>query len=226
MEKVRTALIASGGGTDAYAIMTAYNSGQIPNIDLQLLISTKSDAGCLEKANSCNIPAITLDRKKSDGRVAFNENLVTNLQLQKIKLVFLVGCIVKIPTMQGITIYNIHPADIETCGGAGMYGLEPHKKVLTDITDLISRGKKDLFKDRFYTEPTVHEVEPKYDSGQCLLRLKVEIPKKIIHDFINKPENREEIAAKLQQHVLPYEWMILPLAVNIAAAKIQQNHLP
>lgn len=32
MEKVKTALIASGGGTDAYAcaVMTAYNRGEIP----------------------------------------------------------------------------------------------------------------------------------------------------------------------------------------------------
>ncbi len=220
MEKVKTALIASGGGTDAYAIMKSYKHGEIPNIDLRLLISTKAEAGCLEKAQKCGIPALTINRQDFTLASVFNRELKYVLTTGEIEMVFLVGCIVKIPAIAGIIFYNIHPANIETCGGKGMYGLEPHKKVLSDIADLIQRGRKTL-NDKFYTEPTVHGVEDKYDSGQALLRLSVEIPQQIIYDFINNPESCDEAASNLQKHVLPYEWMMLPLAVKIAATQMQ-----
>lgn len=222
MEKIKTVLIASGSGTDANSIMTAYISGQIPNINLKFLISTKKGAGCLDKAKVCKISSLVIDRKELGSAEAFNQELSAVLSVADIQLVFLVGCIVKIPLVEGVTFYNIHPADIETCGGKKMYGLRPHKKVLSDIADLISRGKKSL-KDRFYTSPTVHEVEEKYDSGQYLLKINVEIPRSIIHDFITNPENADDAASRLQQHVLPYEWIILPVAVNIAAKKILET---
>jgi phosphoribosylglycinamide formyltransferase-1 len=219
--KVRTALIASGSGTDAYAIMSAYNNGQIPNIDLQLLISTKIGAGCLEKANECKIETLIISQKELNPISKFNNAVTSALIINNIKLVFLVGCIAKIAPVKGIIFYNIHPANIEKYGGKTMYGVEPHRKVLSDIADLIRRDRKTI-DDKFYTEPTVHEVEKKYDSGQCLLKISVKIPKRIIIYFMNSKnlENENHIAALLQQHVLPYEWMILPPAVKIAATKI------
>lgn len=217
MEKVKTALIASGGGTDAHAIMTAYNNGQIPNIDLRLLISTKSEAGCLEKAEECGISSLVIDQKEL-GVYGFNCELNQVLIDEGVRMVFLVGCIVRIQVIPEISFYNIHPADIETCGGNGMYGLEPHKKVLSDIADLIRRGKKNVA-DSFYTQPTVHEVTNEYDSGKYLLKTNVEIPSEIIVNFLRN-QNLEEAAGRLQKYVLNYEWLMLPLAVRIAAAKI------
>jgi folate-dependent phosphoribosylglycinamide formyltransferase PurN len=55
--KVKTVLIASGGGTDANAIMEAYRVGFIPNIELVGLLSTKAGAGCLDKAKNNSIEA-------------------------------------------------------------------------------------------------------------------------------------------------------------------------
>jgi len=222
-QKVKTALIASGSGTDAYSIMTAYNNKQMPGIDLRFLISTKSEAGCLDKARSCKIQSIVLDKKEVGSTRAFDQKLSVILSIDDIQLVFLVGCIVKIPHVPGVKFYNIHPADTETAGGLGMYGLKPHKQVLTDIADLIVRGKKTM-NDKFYTTPTVHEVEEKYDSGQYLLKMNVEIPRTIIYDFIHNPESSDDAASRLQQHVLPYEWMMLPLAVNAAAKKILEKN--
>jgi len=139
--QVKTALIASGSGTDANAVMTAYNNGEIPNIDLRLLISTKTEVGCLKKAKKCGIQTLTISRKEL-GAYGFNHEITHSLINEGIQMVFLVGCIVKITPVAGIVFYNIHPANTETCGGNGMYGLEVHKKVLADIADLIRRGKK------------------------------------------------------------------------------------
>ena len=216
-EKIRIALIASGSGTDAYAIMSAKN--YLSEVDIQLLISTKKEAGCLDKAAQCHIPSVVIDRREL-GSEPFNRELFKVLRKENIELIFLVGCIVKIPSILDVVIYNIHPANIERFGGRGMYGLEPHKKVLLEIEDQIRRGRKTV-EDKFYTEPTVHEAVQKYDEGQYLLKLQVEIPPEIILGFINKDFGLEEAAGLLQKHVLPYEWMMLPLAVKAAANKLR-----
>jgi len=216
-EKIRIALIASGSGTDAYAIMNARDS--MPEVDIRLLISTKTGAGCLDKANECNIPSVVIDRREL-GSEPFNRELFKVLRAENIELIFLVGCIVRIPSILDVVIYNIHPANIKKFGGRGMYGLEPHKKVLLEIEDQIRRGRKTVG-DKFYTEPTVHEATQKYDEGQYLLKLQVEIPAEIIAGFINKNLDPEQAAGLLQKHVLPYEWMMLPLAVKAAANKLR-----
>ena len=227
MSKVKLALIASGSGTDAYAIMSAWKQGLIPNVYIRMLISTKTAAGCLRKAEELDIDTFIIDRK-SLGRSEFNHCLSDVLEGEGIQLVFLVGCVVKIPAIRGIDFYNIHPADLHACGGDNMYGLEPHKKVLTDIADLVKRGRRHSG-DRFFTYPTVHEVnrfldEPQaYDSGEPLLRLSVEIPKDIIFMYLDKSLELEEAAEKLQKFVLPYEWRMLPLAVSLAARKIEPD---
>ncbi|PKM88611.1 hypothetical protein CVU83_01450 [Candidatus Falkowbacteria bacterium HGW-Falkowbacteria-2] len=214
-QKIRVALIASGSGTDAYAIMKA--KANIPEMKVKLLISTKKGAGCLEKAAECKVPAITLDRK--DLRAMFNQQLASILAKEKIQLLFLVGCVVKIPALKNVVVYNIHPADIERCGGKGMYGLEPHKKVLADIKDLVTRGRRQI-NDLFYTEPTIHEVNQEYDSGQYLLKLRLQIPLDITYSYLTGVDDLESAASKLQQHVLPYEWLMLPTAVQIAVKQL------
>lgn len=220
--RVNTVLIASGGGTDANAIMEAYCNGFIPNIFLRALISTKEGAGCLEKAKKWEIPEIIIDRKKVGSEEKFNKLLAEYLKKLGCDLVFLVGCIVKIHPIDGVTIYNIHPADPHDFGGNGMYGLKVHERVIANIEDLIIRGKKKT-SDKFFTCPTVHEAVLNYDSGQSLLRANVEIPRSIIEDRFKEEITLTEAAERLQKYVLPYEWLMLPTAVNMAARRILDN---
>lgn len=219
MEKIKLVLIASGGGTDAYAIMKAYCDGFIPNVSLEALISTKEGAGCLEKAESLGIPTVVIDRKDVGSEDAFNQLLLLTLNRFGCRLLFLVGCVVKIKPMRFIDTYNIHPADTQKFGGNTMYGLKVHERVLAEVKDLIIRGKKNDG-DEFFTYPTVHEAISDYDSGQPLLSVAVRIPYLIIYQLINESISLTEAAKLLQEHVLPYEWAILPTAVNIAAMKI------
>ena len=219
INKVKTVLIASGGGTDAEAIMKAYQQGFIPSIQLEVLISTKESAGCLEKARECGVKRLFFGGCQQE----FNRQLQVLVRESGVKLIFLVGCIVKIQPIKGVKIYNIHPADLEDFGGQGMYGLKVHERVLLNVQDLIERGKK-KFNDRFFTYPTVHEAVPDYDSGAPLLRANVEIPRRIISNWlIKKKINLQTAAQELQKQVLPYEWLMLPTAVEMAAKKILEK---
>jgi len=114
---------------------------------------------------------------------------------------------------------NIHPADPHKHGGDGMYGLEVHRRVIMEIVDKIKRGKNAVG-DKFYSCPTVHEVEMEYDSGHALLTGDIEIPEKIIHDVVEENISSHDAAKQLQQVVLLNEWLMLPTAVRMAARKI------
>ena len=221
-KKVNTVLIASGSGTDADSIMKAYVAGSIPNINLTALISTKPGVGCLDKAKALGMPTKVIDRKKYADIESFNWVVNGSLTEVKTELVFLVGCIIKIFPINGIRMYNIHPACPHKHGGLGMYGLEVHRRVLLEICDQIKRGKAKV-NDRFFTLPTIHEVVTDYDSGEPFAQLKVEIPIEIIIDMLKgrgSMDSLDAAASKLQQVVLPYEWLMLPFAVQAAAKKI------
>lgn len=225
MTKVNTVLIASGSGTDADSIMKAYAFGHISDINLKVLVSTKSGAGCLDKAKSLGVSTKVIDRREFTSIENFNWAVSNFLEKVDAKLVFLVGCVVKIFPMKGISIYNIHPADPHKFGGKKMYGLEVHRRVILDIVDQIEHGKKS-WDDTFYTYPTIHQVNIEYDSGAPFLWCQLPIPFLIIYNYLNADpeENRLDVAAReLQDFVLPNEWIMLPAAVQMAARIITEK---
>lgn len=216
-EQVRLACIASGSGTDFESIAKAWKNGWLPEIAEVYLISTKKGAGCLEKAAALGIKY----RVVPTGHSIVAGNLEADLvDLGGVDLIFLVGCIARVPDI-GIPMYNIHPADPRKHGGQGMYGLKVHLHVLDEINDLCERGMANPT-DRFFTTPVVHEVTNKYDQGKELLRAQVEIPADLVQSWVagTHDGNDEDVAKELQQIVLPYEWMMLPCAVRMAAKKI------
>lgn len=217
-EKVRLALIASGSGTDANAIMMACREGRIRNAEPVLLISSKPGAGCLDKAAKNGVVSIVVDRKTNE-LADWRFTVEQALKRHDVKMVFLVGCLVVFNPLTGIAFYNIHPADPKEHGGRKMYGLAVHKHVLMDIRDKIKRGFKKV-DDRLFTVVTVHEVNDKPDQGEILCQMRVEIPKAIIQQLMEGKVRIGKLAKKLQKHVLPYEWLILPAAVEMAAKKI------
>ena len=216
---VNTALIASGTGSDAESIIKAYINGFIPEIDLKYLISTKKDAGCIKMAEDNHITTTVIDcPNTTDGNFSFNNILSDTLSSSRVQLVFLVGCIKQVALIRGIDFYNIHPADPIAHGGKGMYGLDVHEHVLASIKDRLTR-KMALPESSFYTYPTVHRVDADLDTGPMLLRAKVQIPGEIISK-LNEDEDISQLDSELQQHVLPYEWIMLPSAVRMAAHNV------
>jgi len=221
-DQVNLVLIASGSGTDAEAIMKAWKAGWLPEVNPPTLISTRRDAGCVDKAQALGVGFLTVDRRDHADLDHFNQAVRDTLLTHFTDLVFLVGCVVKIYPVSGIAMYNIHPADPEQFGGKNMYGLRVHQYVLQDVLDQIYRGRKTAT-DRFFTYPTVHEVDEQFDSGRHLLRQDVEIPQRLIGALAEKRLSPEAGAGDLQQVVLPYEWLMLPTAVKGAARRILER---
>ncbi len=225
-KKVRLACIASGEGTDFFSIASDWRMGLVPEVSSIVLISTKEGAGCLEKADKLEIKHKAV--KPVNKELPLRELAKAFTELGGVDLVFLVGCNVKVPEITcirekvfNLPVYNIHPADPHKHGGQGMYGKKVHLHVLNEIKDLVMRGMAKP-NDRFFTTPVVHEAASEYDKGKELLRTQVEIPQAFIQDWLlGKYEGKEEEAADiLQKMVLPYEWLMLPGAVRLAACKI------
>ena len=221
-DKINLALIASGSGTDADSIMAAWEAGCIPEINPPILISTKKGAGCLEKARNHGVHSEVIDYKEYPGLDPFNAAINRTLKSAFTDLIFLVGCIHKIYPIEGMETYNIHPADPARHGGDKMYGLAVHQHVLEEVKDLIYRGKKSV-SDNFYTYPTVHAATLDYDGGDMLLRQAVLIPDNIVKGFYEGKMDPKQAAKALQGVVLPYEWLMLPAAVRMAARRILEK---
>jgi len=220
MEKVNAAFITSGDCNYVSPVIQAYNENDIPNIDLKALITTKE----------INIKDIILVGGKLEAmfetiRYAkgkqgeFNAELGNFLRNHEIELVFLLGCNTIIPSFQGLSIYNIHPADPKEHGGNKIYGLRTHKHVLSKLKDEYERGWKNL-SDRYFTLLTIHEAGNKFDQGQIFSQHHIEIPSTIVSGFLLGDFSLNVAAKLLQDHVLIYEWMILPMAISMAAKKI------
>jgi len=217
-ENVRLACIASGSGTDFESIAKAWKDGWIPEVSEVVLISTKKGAGCLDKAARLGIEStVCLPINKALDKVDLHEALGF---LGGVDLVFLVGCVFIVPIV--VPTYNIHPAHTRKHGGKTMHGLKVHKHVLAEIMDEIERGWKKV-EDEFFTDVIVHDADAPYDQGIKLLTAKVQIPPNIIGRLMKKTLSPKRAARMLQRHVLPYEHLLLPTAVRMAARKILEE---
>lgn len=212
-------IVASGGGTDANAVMGAYNIGFMPELADLILISTKAGAGCLAKAEKQNVRSTVIECRDKQNVPDFNRRLSQFVKEQNIELLVLAGCVWEIYPMEGVLIINIHPADTQKHGGRYMYGLRVHERVLSEIMDVLYRELKQP-EDDFETYVTVHEVGFPIDQGPVVMKAPVRIPKEIIKDLHKGTLGLKEAAEKLQKHVLEFEWIYLPAAVRAAARRI------
>jgi len=219
MGNIHAGIIASGSGTDANAVMSAYSIGFMPELASLRLISTKKSAGCIGKAEIQKVMSDVIECKSKQDVPDFNCRLNQHVKDQNIKLLILAGCVWEIYPMDGILVINIHPADTQKHGGRHMYGIKVHERVLSEAMDIIYRELKKP-EDDFETCLTVHEVGFPIDQGTIVMRASVKIPNGIIMDLHNGNLSLRDAADKLQKHVLEYEWIFLPAAVRAAARKI------
>ena len=216
---INAGIIASGGGTDANAVMSAYNMGFMHELADLRLISTKIGAGCLEKAENNKVKHVVIECKTKQEVPDFNRRLGQYVKGNNIQLIILAGCVWEIYPIEGVLMINIHPADTLKYGGRHMYGLKVHERVLSDIIDIIYREIKKP-EDDFETYVTVHEVGFPIDQGPVIMRAPVRVPHEIIIGLNSGAFSLKEAAEKLQKHVLEYEWIFLPAGVRAAARKI------
>ena len=194
MEKIKVAVLVSGGGTNLGAILKAVDDKIIQSAEIDIVISNKSGVYALERAKAHGVDSIVID-KKALGAKEFEKQLVDVLESRGIGLIVLAGfmCILSEDFTKRYPekIINVHPALIPSFCGKGYYGLKVHEEAL-------NYGVK-------VTGATVHFVNEIPDGGKIIAQKAVEI----------LDGDTPEI---LQKRVMENaEWIILPRAVESVA---------
>ena len=202
MDKARIAVFVSGGGTNLQAIIDKAAEGGIPHGELAVVVSSKAGVYALERAAKANIPGRVVSKKDAGSQEAFEAQLLAVLDEYKIDMIILAG-FMSILTKNFTDRYperiiNVHPSLIPSFCGEGFYGLRVHEAAL-------SYGVK-------VTGATVHFVNEIPDGGQIIAQKAVDV----------LPGDTAEI---LQKRVMEQaEWLLLPQAAEIVAAKIASNN--
>lgn len=188
----KVAVLISGGGTNLQAIIDRLAAGELPHVELTLVVSSRKNAGGLDRADRAGIKHVYI------GKENFEQNLIKLLDEHEIDIIVLAGFL-KILSSDFVSRYpdriiNVHPSLIPSFCGDGFYGLRVHEAAL-------SYGVK-------VTGATVHFVNEVTDGGKIIAQRAVDI----------KDGDTPEI---LQRRVMEEaEWKLLPAAVEKVAAEI------
>ena len=192
---MRTAVLVSGGGTNLQALIDTAARGEMPSVELALVVSNSAGAFALERAKRAGLRAEYLEK------AGFEERLEALLREEGIGLIVLAGFLRILG--EGFTrrwagrIINIHPSLIPSFCGAGFYGLRVHAAAL-------ERGVK-------VTGATVHFVNEIPDGGEIIAQRAVEV----------LPGDTPET---LQRRVMEQaEWIILPQAAEKVAEMLERS---
>jgi phosphoribosylglycinamide formyltransferase-1 len=192
----RVAIFASGGGSNAQALLDAMQDDGYP-AQAVLLFSNKADAHALERGKALGITTLSLDPKGYAGREDFDAALVSILQGLQVEIICFAGYMrivtpVLVKAFEG-RILNVHPALLPQFGGPGMYGHHVHEAVL--------KAKASE------SGATVHLVTEGVDEGAILLQARV-------------PVLPEDTAESLARRVLEQEHRIYPQALRQFCEKL------
>ena len=190
--KIKIAVLVSGGGTNLGALIAAEQSGIIKSGKISLVISNKAGAYALTRAENAGIENITVLKKECGSQEAFEEKLISELEKRGIGLIVLAGFMSILS--ENFTrrfenkIINVHPSLIPAFCGKGFYGLRVHEAAL-------EYGVK-------VTGATVHFVNEIPDGGRIIMQKAVNI-------------REGDTPEKLQKRVMRLaEWKILPAATE------------
>jgi len=185
---INLTIFASGGGSNAEAIIQHFNNH--PTIQVNLIISNKTTAGVLDRADRHQIKKRVIDRTD------FNDpkKMLGYLKETETGLIVLAGFLWLIPAylVEAFPnkIINIHPALLPKYGGKGMYGQHIHRAVFEN-------------KER-ESGITIHYVNPKYDEGNIILQARCPL----------QPDDSPEVIGR---KVLALEHRFYPVTVEMVA---------
>ena len=161
---ISLAILASGAGTTAQAVIDACVAGRIDG-GVALVLSNNADAPVLERAAAAGIPGTHLSRRTHPNPEELDAAIVAAVRGAGATHVLLAGYMRKLgPVMLGAyggRIYNTHPALLPDYGGRGMYGDRVHAAVLAD--------------GRSVSGATVHLVSADYDAGPIVAAVEVPV---------------------------------------------------
>ncbi len=200
MNKVRIAVLCSGGGTNFQAILSAQQAGMIEHGEVVLLISDHKDAYVLTRAMRNGVESAVVDVQEVPDRREREERILGILREKEIGFVVFAGFMSILSerftrAYEG-RIINVHPSLIPSFCGKGYYGLHVHEAVL-------ARGVK-------VTGATVHFVTEECDGGPIILQRAVEVKEGDTPESLQKRVMREA------------EWVILPEAVELVCKQLSR----
>lgn len=197
-EKIKIAVLVSGGGTNLQALIDKQQSGVIESGRISLVISNNPNAYALERAKNADIPTAVVSRKECASQEEFEEKLIALLSDNGIQLIVLAGfmCILSenFTSKYPKKIINVHPSLIPSFCGKGFYGLNVHRAAL-------DYGVK-------VTGATVHFVNEIPDGGEIILQKAV---------AIEDGDTPEVLQKRVMENA---EWIILPQAVEKVSKKM------
>ena len=193
LNKIRVAVLCSGGGTNLQAILDAQTAGKIASGEVALVVSDNAGAYALERAKGAGVATAVFDRREVRDRTQREQVILGALRQHKIGLVVLAGFMTILSEAftreyEGRMI-NIHPSLIPSFCGPGFYGLKVHEAAL-------ARGVK-------VTGATVHYVNEVCDGGPIILQKAVAVEEGDTPETLQKRVMRQA------------EWQILPQAVEL-----------
>ncbi len=201
MNKIRIAVLVSGGGTNLQALLDAEKSGVLKSGEITLVISNKPGAYALERAAKAGVKTAVITKKECVSQSEFEARIRNTLEENGIDLIILAGfmCILSADFTRRYDkrILNVHPSLIPSFCGEGFYGLRVHEAAL-------AKGVK-------VTGATVHFVNEIPDGGEIILQKAVEV----------LPGDTPET---LQRRVMEQaEWILLPQAAEAVSARLAEE---
>lgn len=190
--KVKIAVLVSGGGTNLQALINAEKSGIIKSGTISLVLSNKEDAYALTRAADAGIKTEVVCKKDYATAKEFEDKMIEILDAEGIELIVLAGfmCILSADFTNHFKdrIINVHPSLIPSFCGEGFYGLRPHRAAL-------EYGVK-------VSGATVHFVNEIADGGRIIMQKAVEVLDNDTPEVLQKRVMEEA------------EWIILPAATE------------
>lgn len=151
---LKTAVLASGRGSNLQALIDAWQSGSLP-VNLVAVGSDQSEAQALKRAEAAGIPAKAFPLNAYPDRLAQEEDLLAWLHGNEVELLLLAGYmrVLKEDFIQkaGFPILNIHPSLLPA-----FPGLHAQRQA-------VEYGVR-------YSGCTVHFVDEGLDSGPIILQ--------------------------------------------------------
>lgn len=196
--KVKIAVLVSGGGTNLQALIDAQKNGIIKNGKIQVVISNNENAYALERAKNNQIEQRVVLKKECLNQLDFEQKIKDIIKEQEVQLIVLAGFMSILS--QDFTrdfekrIINVHPSLIPSFCGKGFYGLKVHEEAL-------KKGVK-------VTGATVHFVNEIPDGGEIIMQKAV---------YIKDGDTPESLQRRVMEQA---EWKILPKSVEKVCRKI------
>lgn len=178
----KIAVLASTNGTDLQAIIDEMNSGEMPGIELSVVVTNKKNSGAMIRAVKQGFEAIFIDPKEKT-REEFDKEIAKILKEKEVDLICLIGYMRILSSwfvreFEG-RIINVHPAlDMKKYAGPGAMNLNVHKAV-------IENHEKE-------SGCTIHYVTEGVDEGPIIAQANVRVESDETPETLKKKVQAQE----------------------------------